>query len=70
MRLRISVATNIGKFRINNEDNYYANGKKLTEGVSDDFSVTYTEELVIFILIRSVFGTALGHTVCGSVLII
>ena len=65
MRLRISVATNIGKFRINNEDNYYANGKKLTEGVSDDFSVTYTEELTEHALFAVCDG--MGGESCGEV---
>ena len=65
MRLRISVATNIGKFRINNEDNYYANGKKLTEGVSDDFSVTYTEELTDHALFAVCDG--MGGESCGEV---
>lgn len=45
MRLNISVSTNIGKRRTNNEDNFYADGRKLTEGISDDFSASFEEDL-------------------------
>ena len=65
MRLKVSVSTNIGKFRLNNEDNYYANGKKLTEGVSDDFSITYTEELTDHALFAVCDG--MGGESCGEV---
>jgi protein phosphatase len=65
MQLKISVATNIGKFRINNEDNYYANGKILTDGVSDDFSITYTEEVTDHALFAVCDG--MGGESCGEV---
>ena len=45
MRLNISVSTNIGKYRLNNEDSFYADGNKFTEGISDDFSVSYEADL-------------------------
>lgn len=45
MRLNISVSTNIGKRRSNNEDNFYADGRQLTDGISDDFSASFEEDL-------------------------
>lgn len=45
MRLNISVSTNIGKRRSNNEDNFYADGRNLTDGISDDFSASFEQDL-------------------------
>jgi len=43
MHLNIYTSTNTGKRRKNNEDNFYANGRRY-DGVSDDYSGYFTEE--------------------------
>lgn len=65
MRLNISVSTNIGMLRTNNEDYFYANGKKLTDGIADDFSVSYTEEVTDTALFAVCDG--MGGESCGEV---
>ncbi len=69
MRLKISVSTNIGNHRRNNEDNFYANGKKLTEGISDDFSASYTEEAgdcAIFAVCDGMGGESCGEVASAT----
>ncbi len=65
MRLKISVSTNVGKLRKNNEDNFYANGRILSEDVSDDFSETFTEEITDFAVYSVCDG--MGGESCGEV---
>lgn len=65
MRLNISVSTNIGKYRLNNEDNFYADGKKLTDGVSDDFSTSYEADLSEYRIFAVCDG--MGGESCGEV---
>ena len=69
MRLKISVSTNIGNYRRNNEDNFYANGKKLTEGISDDFSASYTEDAgdcAIFAVCDGMGGESCGEVASAT----
>jgi len=65
LRLKISVSTNIGHIRTNNEDNFYADGKKLTDGISDDFSTVYEEEITDTAVFAVCDG--MGGESCGEV---
>ena len=65
MRLNISVSTNIGMLRKNNEDFFYANGKHLTDGIADDFSASYTEEITDSAVYAVCDG--MGGESCGEV---
>lgn len=64
MRLNISVSTNVGKIRANNEDNFYANGKILTDELSDDFSASYEEKITdsaVFAVCDGMGGESFGE---------
>ncbi len=65
MRLNISVSTNVGKVRNNNEDNFYANGKELTDGIQDEFSASNTEEITDTAVYAVCDG--MGGESCGEV---
>lgn len=73
MHLNISVSTNIGKRRTNNEDNFYADGRKLYDGVSDDLSSSFETDISegrIFAVCDGMGGESCGEVASASAITI
>ncbi|MBE6853340.1 MAG: serine/threonine-protein phosphatase [Ruminococcus sp.] len=69
MRLNISVSTNVGKRRLNNEDNFYADGKKFANVISDNFSASYEEDISehgIFAVCDGMGGESFGEVASAA----
>ncbi len=62
--VRVSIATDIGHERGNNEDNFYVEGVKLNKIFQNSFSATYTtdqEDNLTFALFDGIGGTLYGE---------